>query len=163
VRRRAVGHAEIQLARMRLGVSNKLANAADRRFWARHHDVRDFGDHRDRHEPFRIVFGVPIKRRADGKRGGAAKKKRVAIGLGIGGDLAGQRRTGAWPIVNKDLLADLVRQRLADQPAHDVGRTAGRERHDQPNRSAWIGLLRDRSVGPGDDGDDRHCENVADS
>ncbi|HEX4238567.1 MAG TPA: hypothetical protein VHZ64_11600, partial [Xanthobacteraceae bacterium] len=66
-----------------------------RRLRARHHDVRHLGDHRDRLEAFRVVFDIAIKRRSDGERGGAAKKERVAVGLGVRSDLAGERRAGA--------------------------------------------------------------------
>jgi hypothetical protein len=56
---------------------------------------RHLGDHRDRLEAFRVVFDIAIKRRSDGERGGAAKKERVAVGLGVRSDLAGERRAGA--------------------------------------------------------------------
>ena len=139
-----------------------FANAADRRFRARHHDVRHVGHHRDRHEACWVVFGVAIKRRPNRQRRGAAEKKRVAVGLGGGGDLAGEGRPGARPVVDIDLLSELIRKCLTDQPAHDIGRPTGREEHNQPNRASWIGLFRPRDRRAGQDShNEREQQNPA--
>ena len=111
-----LGTPKLSLPGCVLGVSDQVGKVRDRRLRTRHHDVRHLGDHRDRLKTFRIVFDVAIKRRSDGKRRRAAEKERVAVGLGIGGDLAGERRAGAGPVVDINLLSELVRQRRTDQP-----------------------------------------------
>jgi len=124
-----------------LGVSDQVGKVRDRRLRTRHHDVRHLGDHRDRLKTFRIVFDVAIKRRPDGKRRRAAKKEGVAVGLGISGDLAGKRRARAGPVIDINLLSELVRKRLTDQPSHDIRRSAGREWNNQSDRASGIGVF----------------------
>jgi len=81
---------------------------------------------------------APDGRRASRRcRAGACSRVR----FGIGGNLGGKRRAGAGPVVDIDLLSELVREALTDEAAHDVGRAARREWHDQPDWTDGIGLL----------------------
>jgi hypothetical protein len=71
-----------------------------------------------------------------------AKKQRVAVGLRFGDHACRDGAAGARPIFHHDGLPEQHRHALADQPGHDIGRTAGRVSHHHPDRSCRIGLCR---------------------
>src|SRR5262249_61184092 len=54
----------------------------------------------------------------------------------FGGDIV----AGAWSFLDDDGLPEPFREPLSHQPRDDVGRSAGSESHDPPNRPRRIGL-----------------------
>ena len=59
----------------------------------------------------------------------------VAIGRRFGGRLRADDGVGARPVLDHDRLAPVLAHLLADHPRHDVRRTAGGKRHDDPHRA----------------------------
>jgi hypothetical protein len=73
---------------------------------------------------------------------GGDQDQRVAVGRRMGGELGGDRATGARPIVDDYLLSPSLRHRLAEQPRNQIDRAAGRKRHDQSHRPVRKALSR---------------------
>jgi hypothetical protein len=63
----------------------------------------------------------------------------VAIRLRAGGRWR-DPSPGTGKILNDNVLSKSGRERLRDQPSHNIGRAAGGERHDDLDRSLGIGL-----------------------
>ena len=57
-----------------------------------------------------------------------AMQERVAVGRGFRDHLGADIAAGSGPVLDKELLAEPLRQILADQARRDVGRPAGRSR-----------------------------------
>ena len=66
----------------------------------------------------------------------AACSRPVLPSRNLGTDVA----AGAWPVVDDEGLAEPLRQPLAYQARHDVGRTAGWNRDDHTHGPRWIGV-----------------------
>ncbi len=91
-----------------------------------------------------IVAELGIEERVHHQGAVDGEQKRVAVGLGLGDRLRADDGVGARPVVDDDLLAEVLAHLLADQAAEHVGRTARRERHDQGDRAGGVGLRRAR-------------------
>ena len=85
--------------------------------------------------------------RGDHERGFGRDQQRVAVRIGFchhaGADPAG----GAGTILDDDRLAQRTLQMRRQQPRHDVGSAARCKRHDDADRTGWIGDCPDTSVG----------------
>ena len=66
----------------------------------------------------------------------------MAVGLGARGGFHADVAGGAAAVIDHDLAAELRGERLGDEARHDVHAAAGRERRDQPDRLAGVGLAR---------------------
>ena len=126
MRRAAVaGGAEIDLARIGLGVGDELGRGLDRK---RRRDLEHRGrlhDAGDRHHARHVIeVQMRIERGVDGVRRGD-QKQRVAVSFGMDRRLGGDVAAGAVAVLDDKLLAELFRQPIADQPRADVGRSAG--------------------------------------
>jgi hypothetical protein len=75
---------------------------------------------------------------------GSAQQQRVAIRLRAGGRFGADPSPGTGKILNDNALSESGRERLRDQPSHNIGRTAGGERDDDLDCSLGIGLGIDR-------------------
>ena len=64
----------------------------------------------------------------------------MAVGRGFRDHLGGDVGAAAGPVLDHDLLAPQSRQRIGHDAGGDVGRPAGRERHDQPHEAVRKGL-----------------------
>jgi len=64
--------------------------------------------------------------------------------LRAGGGFGADPPPGAGKILNDHVLSKSGRERLCDQPSHNIGRTAGRERDDDLDWSLGIGFGIDR-------------------
>src|SRR5262249_30641977 len=112
------------------------------------HDVGTSEDARDRRDVAdEIEIELVVERRV-GRVERTDQEKRVAVGRGthdrLGTDVAAATR----PVIDNKLLAEPLRQPLADQTGRDVRAAAGRERHDHSHRPRRIGLrLRDPQDG----------------
>jgi hypothetical protein len=102
--------------------------------------------HRHRHEVGERIEGQPgIEIRAHHQRC-VAHQQRVAVGLGPGHDLGADDAARARPVVDHHLLPEGLTEMLADKPGHDVEHAgAGREGHDDAQRTAGIVLRRRRA------------------
>src|SRR5262245_61402921 len=67
-------------------------------------------------------------------------EQRVAVCRGVHDRLGADVGAATRPVVDYELLAESLRQPLADQARRDVVRAGGRDRHDQTHRPRWIGL-----------------------
>src|SRR6516162_3342072 len=71
-------------------------------------------------------------------------EERIAVGGRLDRCFDGEVAASAGPVLNDELLAEALRQPLADQAGIQVGHAAGREADDDAHRPRWIGLcLRD--------------------
>src|SRR5512140_3622148 len=59
--------------------------------------------------------------------GGDTQQQRVAVGRRVDHGLRRHIAAAARPVLHHHLLTEAFRQRLRDDPRHDVGRTAGRK------------------------------------
>ena len=79
------------------------------------------------------------RRRIDGVRRRGRDQQRVAVGLGVLDLHGADRARGAALVVDDHGLAELLGQLVGEHAADDVGRPAGRERHDEADGT--IGIL----------------------
>ena len=105
-----------------------------------HHHDQGSADHADdRDVPDEIEIEVVIERRVDGG-GRVGPEQRIAVGRRahdrIGRDVAG----GARPVLDDELLAEPLGERLTEQTHEDVGAAAGRIADDAAHRPGRIGL-----------------------
>src|SRR5262245_11950141 len=68
----------------------------------------------------------------------ARDQDRVSIGRTLGDGLHGGGAACSGPVVDDELLPKDMRQKLAHEARHDVGRAAGENRHDKAHRPGWI-------------------------
>ena len=69
----------------------------------------------------------------DRERADRPHADRVAVGLGLGGEVEADGERAARPIVDHDLLPELLREFGAENARDRVGRAAGGLRDDQPD------------------------------
>src|SRR5213596_803038 len=125
-----------ELAGVRLVVGDQLRERLHRHARMHEDEERTLGDHGHRHEIARRIVG----QRLEGVRIGNERRRRgaeevVAVGGGARRRLPGEDVPRARAVVDDDLLAERARQALSDEAANDVGRRAGWERDDDPNRT----------------------------
>ena len=90
-----------------------------------------------RHVLAEVEIQILIERRVDGV-GRDGDQQRVAVRRRLGGHFGGDIARGARPIVDDELLAEVLGQPLAHQPPGDVGPDAGREADDDAHRPRRI-------------------------
>src|SRR5580692_625735 len=132
--------AHIDLARIALGVSDEFRDRLGRKRRIDRHDQRralDAGDRRDIAREAEIEIGV--ERGIDRARG-SREQQRVAVGGRMRDRGGADIGAGAAAVLDDDLLADALRQRLSDEARNDVEGAAGRNRDDQMHRPRRIGL-----------------------
>jgi hypothetical protein len=90
-------------------------------------------------------------------RPGRGHQQRVAVGRSLrcrgGADISSASRA----VLDDDALAQAFVELAADEPGHAVGEAAGREGHDERNRTTGIVL---RSSARGTHGNDDRCDNA---
>ena len=142
---RAVARRRVQeLARILLRVVDHLRHRFERQ---RRRDREQEVSARRQRDRLKVALDVVGQLRhhvaGDRERTDRPHAERIAVGLGLGGEVEtdGQRAAGA--VVDHDLLADLLGQ-LGTQDARDgVGRAAGGLRNDEPDR--LVRILRRRA------------------
>ena len=80
--------------------------------------------------------------RIDGDQAVGGHDQRVAVGLRMGGHFGGDIAVGAGAVLDEERLAHRLGQALRQQPRGDVGRAAGRDRHQHLDRPRRILLRR---------------------
>jgi hypothetical protein len=97
--------------------------------------VRDVVDRCDRGEVGLDVEGhLPVERGIDRVRARGAEQQRVAVRPGARDEVRCDVAGGAWLVVDQHGGAEQARERLLDQPAHDVDARPGGEGHHDRDR-----------------------------
>jgi len=122
-----------------LGIGDKLADGFRRARRRHHQDIVESDQRRDRLEVLdRIELQVGVERRVDRVCAGVAHHQEIAVRRRVldrdRGDIAG--RTGA--ILDDDRLLERLGRLAGDQPHHDVGAAAWRERDQDRDRTRRI-------------------------
>ena len=134
--------AHVDLAGIGLGIADELRNRLGRQHGIDRHDERhalDAGDRRDIAHENKIE--VVVERRVDRRRR-ADEEKRVTVGGRMGDRIGADVGAGARPVLDNELLAEALRQPLADQTRDDVEGAAGRNADDDPYRPCRPGCAR---------------------
>src|SRR5258705_8657430 len=130
----------VDLAWVGLGIGDELGNCLRWERWVYHHnegDRDDACDGDDVAEEVEIKFFV--KRRIDrGRR--ADQEEAVSIRRRIHDHLRTNIAAGSRSVLDDKLLAETLRQPLADQTSDDVGRSAGSKWDDDAHPPPRIGL-----------------------
>jgi hypothetical protein len=71
------------------------------------------------------------------------------IRIGHAAGLCGDCGAPAGTVLDGDILTEVFRHLLRDQPAKRIGRRPGAKWRDDPDRSGWIALRGDRIDGKG--------------
>jgi hypothetical protein len=87
----------------------------------------------------RIVVELGLHERIDGQRAVRSGEQRVAVRRCGRDRSSAETAARAGARFNDDRLAERCRHALGDDPRHEVGVAARRERHDQPDRLVRIG------------------------
>src|SRR5262245_4082868 len=134
------GRCHAELARISLGVGDELRNRLGRNRWVHDHDDAASGEGRDRRDVAdKIEIEFLIERCVD-RIVTPDHEQRVAVCRRVHDRLGADVGAATRPVVDYELLAEPLRQPLADQAGRDVVRAGGRDRHDQTHRPRWIGL-----------------------
>jgi hypothetical protein len=131
---------ERELARIRLGIRDELLHGlhGQRRMNCNRDGLR--GDLRDGAE---IALHVELHVLHDEMKRNdriGDEQKRVAVGRRPRGFHRADRAAAPAAVVHDDLLAERARQLFRERARGDVGRAAGRERHDEAHRARRPGL-----------------------
>ena len=103
--------------------------------------MREARDEADRLEILGGLVGeVRIERDRSGVRAHLAHQDGVAVGIGAHRPGRAGGAAGAGDVLHDDLLAERARHVVGGDARGDVGRAAGRKRHDQRDRAGRIGL-----------------------
>ena len=129
------------LAGIGFRVGDELRHGVRRHRRVHHHGVGHIGEQRERGEILHAVERHGGEQSVvHGVHAHGVEQDGVAVGRRArdraGADVAG----GAGAVLDHDRLAHRLMQMLADDARQDVGRAAGRPRHDQRDRTARIGL-----------------------
>src|SRR5262245_4661782 len=104
---------KVKLARIRLGIGNKLGNRSGRNCWIDHHDKWpthngcDWGDVADE-----IEIELVVQRRVD-RVEAPNHEQRVAVRRGLHDSLGADIAAGAWPALRDEWLTKAFGQPLA--------------------------------------------------
>ena len=90
--------------------------------------------------PFPAGGGVDDMARILGQQLATSLGKAIVIDNRAGGEPGADHAAGAAAIVDDDRLAQRMRQPVGDDARHRVDAAAGRERHDQRDRTGGIAL-----------------------
>ncbi len=120
-----------ELVRIGLEEGDQLGDRLDAGLRMRRDDVRDPDHVGDRLELVRLVGEVLEDAVGDRVRAGIADQDGVAVRLGADHLGRADRAAAAGAVFHDGRLAPGGLQMRGEQPAHDVGRAAGRGRHDE--------------------------------
>src|SRR5215831_17097836 len=128
------------LAGIRLCIGDKLGHGVRGKGWVHLHDLGHADRARDRRNVTdKVVTELLIERGIDG--GGATDREEgVAVCRCSYDCLDPNIAAAAWTILNDELLAESLREPLADQSRSDVVQPTGRKGHDDAHRPRRIGL-----------------------
>jgi hypothetical protein len=126
---------------------DQLFQVVRRHVFFRDDELRIGRQQRDRIEVFQEIIGERIDRAVDDMRAPVADAERVAVGRRAHDTSNRDRARGAGRVLDHDGLSERAAHALAENARDRVGRAAGREWHDQCDRTGRIRLrLRDANV-----------------
>jgi hypothetical protein len=149
------GH--VDLARIGLGIGDQLGDGLRRERRRHDHDERrraDIADRRDIADEVEAEIGVQQVAERVRRRD---LEQRVAVRRGADHRFGRDIGAGAGLVLDDELLAQPIRQRLPDQPRGDVGRAARRIADDEPHRPRRI-IQRRRGARQGRHGGSARCQ-----
>ena len=135
----SAGRCIVEFARLRFGERDQLLNVARGQRLVHQNNQGTGGDQANRREILaRVVSGIRIKRRIDGKRTGAAEPERVAVRGGLG-DLAGaDRAAGTAMVFDHQRLAKHLGHGFSNCARQHIVAASRRIRNDQCDWMIWI-------------------------
>ncbi len=140
------GMRRIDLVDIGLHVSDEFLEVLGRQILLRQDQDRRPGQQRDRLEIlFRMIGKVRIERHRRRMGAHMPRDQRVAVIGGARGTGGGGGAAGADHVLDDDALAQRLRHVRRDDARDDVGRTAGRERHDHGDGARRVGRRLGRS------------------
>ena len=148
--RRAAASARsiIELARLRPGESDQLLDVGRCYGGMCDEYVGGRSEQRDRREiPGRIVAEGTAQSGADAQGPRSTHDDRVAVSRRLRCDFGADSASGAGAVIDDDLLAQALAQRLGDEAARHVDRPAGGIGHDEADGPAGIICIRRDGVG----------------
>ncbi len=128
----------IDLAGIGLGVGDRLRHGLGRKLGCDHQRVRNARQHRDLLELSGIEIEPRIEVLVDDQRRRRRRQERIAVRLRLVDELGADIAGGARAVLDDDRVPPLAREPLGHDAWHDVGRAAGRERHDDLDRARRI-------------------------
>ena len=141
--RAAAGRADVELARVLLGIGKQFRNRAGWDARVQRQRVEAGADASDRRKILaRVEAGVGIDARADRRGPGRGGEERVAVGRALRDRPAAGEAAGARTVVDDDRLAKSLAHLVGNDARHDPRAAAGREWHDQGDGAVRIGLRR---------------------
>ena len=129
------------LARVGLGVGDELGERLGGKCCVDHHDMahpHDAGDRGDVADEIEVELVIERRRIGGGRR--VEYEKRIAVRRRVHDRLGGQVAARSRPVLDEELLAEPLRQRLRQQACRDVDPAAGREADDEADRPCRVGL-----------------------
>ena len=128
------------LAGMRLGVAQEIAKASGGNAICQREPVIVFGDQRDRSDITELELRFPEERGVD-RLEMSAQQQRVTVAR-LRQRIPGRDHAGCGRLVFHDhALAQHLAQLIGHEARRNIGRAAGAEAHDQPDRTNRVGLL----------------------
>ena len=138
--RRGAGRGVVELAGVGLGQRDEFAERFRRHFRIEQKQQRILPHHDDRGEvALRIVRQARPRRRHDREARGH-HQERMAVGRRLGGRVGADDAARGRPVVDDHRLPERLLEIGRDEPRHHVIQSAGRERDDQLDRMAGVGL-----------------------
>jgi hypothetical protein len=134
------GRSHVDLAGVGLAVGDEFAHGLGRELGGGLHHIRhprDAGDGRDVAQE--VERQTLVKGRIDAI-GGVDQQDRVAVGRGVHHHLGADVVAGAGPVVDHELLAEMLGKVLAQDSRQDVGGSGGRIGHHPFHRPGRIVL-----------------------
>jgi hypothetical protein len=143
-RRSVAGRGIEKLARIVLGVGDELPHRFERhRGRDREQQVPACCERNRLQVTLDVVRNLRHHVARDGERADRPHADRVAVGVGLGGEVEADRQGAARAVVDHDLLAELFAELRAENARDGIGRAAGSLRDDEPDRP--IRVLRRRA------------------
>ena len=130
----------IELARIGFRQRYEFRQRLGRHLGVDQKQQRILGHHHDRRE---IALGIIGHLLMGGRNDGEARgnhQQRVAVRGGLGGGVGADDAARGRPVVDDERLPQRPLQIRCHQPCHHVVEAAGRERDDETNRTAGIGI-----------------------
>ena len=139
--------AEAHLAGARLDVIDQFPERAHRQVLAHDHHIGHRAHQGEWNELLRLVGELLVEALVDGQRPRRAEQQRVAVGLGLVGEIGPDVAAGAGLVLDHDRLAPSGLQLVADDAREHVVDAAAGEGHDDPHCAGREGRLRRRRIG----------------
>ena len=133
--RAVAGMADIDLARILLGIGDQVGERLHRKVWYRRDDQWRLGDEHDRHEiPLGVVSQALVHELVERDRRRRPEQPRMAVGSRLGDRRPTEIAARARTVFDDELLAEVFTQRMRNGARKGINGGAGRERHDHGNR-----------------------------